>query len=109
VPLTVDIIGRGLGDEQAQRRVARNQPRLRKLNDALRGAASDRIAFRCECGQLGCNRLIQLTPAEFAAVRAHPRRFAIAPGHEIVEIEAPVEHHDRYVVVEAYAPEAQLG
>src|SRR4051812_29456663 len=94
-------------DDRTKRRVATNQALLRRLNEAMRsGDAGETLAFRCECGQLGCSHLIGLTLAEYQAVRAHPRRFAIAPPHEIAEIEHTVERHDDYAVVEAYDPVA---
>jgi hypothetical protein len=87
--------------------VATNQALLRRINEAMQfDRADELLGFRCECGQLGCNQLIALTRAEYAAVRAHPHRFAIAPGHEVVEIETAVERHDRYAVVEAHDPTA---
>lgn len=91
-------------DEVSQRRVALNQATLRRLNEAMRGAGGDElVSFRCECGRFGCNQLIRLNPSEYAAVRAHPRRFAVVPGHEVVEIEGAVERHGGYAVVEAHA------
>src|SRR3954447_23167158 len=101
-------IGRPLTDPQVQRRVALNQATLRTLNEAMSGGAGGDalISFRCECGQLGCNQLISLRRGEYEAVRAHPRRFAIVPGHEVGGIEAPIERHERYTVVETRAPAA---
>ena len=63
----------------------------------------------CECGPLRCNRLIQLTRAEYEAIRKNPRRFAIIDGHEIPEAEEIIERHDRYLVVEKSGdPEAEI-
>jgi hypothetical protein len=94
-----------ISDDRTKRRVAINQVLLRRVNEAMRtDAVVEAIAFRCECGQLGCNQLIFLTRAEYQAVRAHPRRFAIVPAHEVVEIETIVEHHGPYAVVEAHDP-----
>ena len=106
MPFAFDI-SRPVSDEQAKRRTATNQAILRRVNEAMRSRGVDEVGgFRCECGQLGCNQLIGLTRAEYNAVRAHPRRFAIVPAHEIVEIETIVERHDRYAVVEAHDPAA---
>lgn len=106
MPFAFDLL-RPVSDEQTKRRVATNQVLLRRVNEAIRSCRVDEVvAFRCECGQLGCNQLIGLTRAEYSAVRAHPRRFAIVPAHEIVEIEAIVERHDDYAVVEAHDPAA---
>lgn len=94
-------------DEEALRRVALRQAALRKVNEAMRGAPGEPlVAVRCECGQLGCNQLIQLAPAEYEAVRGHARRFAIVAGHAVVEIEDTIERHDRYAVAETRAPVA---
>jgi hypothetical protein len=106
MPFPFDI-ARPVSDEQTRRRVATNQALLRRVNEAMRfHRVDDVVAFRCECGQLGCNRLIGLTRAEYTAVRAHRRRFAVVAGHEVVEIERTVEHHDRYAVVETDDPAA---
>jgi hypothetical protein len=99
-------IGRDASDEHAQRRIALTQATLRTLNEAMRAPAGSRVVFRCECGRIGCNELIGLSADEYETVRAHPRRFAIVPGHEVEAIDEPVEHHDTYVVVEARAPAA---
>jgi hypothetical protein len=106
MPFAFDI-SRSVSDDQAKRRVAINQTLLRGVNGAMQfERAGEPIPFRCECGQLGCNQLIGLTRAEYNAVRAHPRRFAIAAGHEVSEIETVVERHDRWAVVEAHDPVA---
>jgi hypothetical protein len=106
MPFAFDI-SRSVSDDQTKRRVATNQALLRRVNEGVRSHGADGpIPFRCECGRLGCNTLIGLTRAEYNAVRAHRRRFAIMAGHEVVEIESVVEQHDRYAVVEAHDPVA---
>ena len=107
MPFPIDI-GRPISDEQAKRRVAINQAILRRVNDGIQTRPVDnRVALRCECGQLGCKELIALTRAEYRAVRAHPRRFAIVPAHAVDEIESVVERHQRYAVVEVSDPVAR--
>ena len=104
MPFTFDY-SPPVSDEQTRRRVAVNQTLLRRVNEGMRHDETDALVpFRCECGQLGCNELICLSPAEYDAVRAHPRRFAIVPSHEVVELETAVERHDRYAVVEVRDP-----
>ena len=87
---------------QDKQRVAMNEATFRKVNEAmeLEAAPSGLLSFVCECGRLGCSKLIQLTRGEYEGIRENPRRFAILDGHEILETEAIVERHDRYVVVE---------
>ena len=84
-------------------RVARNQAMLRELNERIDAESEDApILFRCECGELGCNRLIPLRRDEYEAVRVEPRRFIIAAGHLVAELEREVEHHAEYAVVETH-------
>src|SRR4051812_42668259 len=91
-------------DAATIRRVARNQATLRVLNEGMDNERDhDVMAFRCECGELGCNRLVPLRRAEYEAIRAHPRRFVIAPGHVIEELEHLVERDREHAVVETHA------
>lgn len=87
----------------AMSRVARGQAILRELNERIGAEPEDApVFFRCECGELGCNRLIRLRRDEYEAVRVEPRRFIIAPGHLVAELEREVEHHAEYAVVETH-------
>jgi 5-bromo-4-chloroindolyl phosphate hydrolysis protein len=71
--------------------------------------AAGLLTFVCECGRLGCNKLIQLTRDEYEAVRANARQFAVVDGHEIPEVESVVARTERYIVVEKLdAPEAEI-
>jgi hypothetical protein len=92
-------------DEDLQRRIASNETMFRDVNEAVRsgrwpGEEGAPIAYRCECARLGCSRLIELRTPDYERIRAHPRRFLIAPGHEVAGAEVVVEKHDNYVVVE---------
>ena len=40
------------------------------------------MPFVCECSQLGCNDVVELTLREYDEVRAHSRRFFVLRGHE---------------------------
>jgi hypothetical protein len=73
---------------------------FRKVNEGIEAGSDTRLAFACECGRLGCNQLIELSRADYEAVRAHPRRFCLLASHELLEVERVVERHDDYVVVE---------
>jgi predicted ThiF/HesA family dinucleotide-utilizing enzyme len=88
-----------------------NEATFRKVNEGMEaGQEPDGLlTFLCECGRLGFNKLISLTRAEYEAVRANPRRFALVDGHEIVEVEDVVERAERYTVVEKRGqPEADV-
>src|SRR4051794_32835467 len=93
----------GAMDATTMRRVARNQATLRELNEGMDAERGDGVvAFRCECGELGCNRLVPLRRPEYEAVRSDPRRFVIAPGHVVGALEYEVERHAEHAVVETH-------
>ena len=98
-------------DRQDKQRVAMNEATFRKVNEGMEVGQDPGglLTFVCECGRLGCSKLILLTRQEYEAIRENPRRFAIIDGHEILEAEAIVERHERYLVVEkAGGPEAEI-
>ncbi len=90
---------------ELQQRIAANESAFRDVNDAIArgqwpGEQDDPASFRCECARFGCNELIELTPREYAHVRAHPRWFVVRPGHELPDVEKIVERRDAYLVIE---------
>lgn len=86
-----------------QVRIARNESRRRDVNEAIesgRQARSGLVGFVCECGQLGCTAIIEVTLAAYEEVREHPRRFLVADGHEQLEAEDVIERRGEHLVVE---------
>ena len=83
-------------------RLAANEARFRQINETAQPQRESQGAGRyvCECADRSCSRWVQLEAAEYAAVREHPRRFLILPGHENPEIESIVERHTGYFVIE---------
>ena len=88
--------------DEARRRVS-----IRSANEQLErscvGLGSidhGRFFFICECGDRACGGLLQLSVAEYEAVREHAARFAISPNHENPEVERVVEQNGRFAVVE---------
>jgi hypothetical protein len=59
-----------------------------------------RGSFVCECSDETCVDPVELTPAEYGDIRAHPTRFVVVPGHEDEEIERVVEQNGRFVIVQ---------
>jgi hypothetical protein len=94
--------------DEREQRLARNEALYREVNERISeqarsqvaAAASDRYEFICECSNIDCNLLLGFTLAEYEAVRAHPRRFVVAPGHHLPEIEQVVVESAEYWVVE---------
>ena len=92
-------------DRDREQLVAANEGLARRINEAIEGGQwpgehGQRTAYRCECARLDCKRTVELTPAEYEQVRAHPQRFLVLPGHERPEVETVIEATPAYVVVE---------
>lgn len=92
-------------EESFQERVGRNQATYREVNEAIEldqepADESSVVRFVCECARTDCRSIVELTPAEYEAIRANPRRFVIVDGHELPEVERVVERHERYAVAE---------
>ncbi len=91
-------------DRDRERLMADNEALARRVNEAIErgqwpGEEDKRAAYRCECAWSDCNRLVELTPAEYERVRARPRRFVVCPGHEHPEVESVIQATPAYVVV----------
>ncbi len=92
-------------EQGAEARSAANESIFREINEAIErgqwpGEEDGAVGFRCECAQLGCSQLVELTIAEYEAVRAHPRRFLVSPGHVRVGLEVVIDTRPEYMVVE---------
>jgi hypothetical protein len=61
---------------------------------------SESELYFCECADPDCRVKVALTKPDYEGVRAHPRHFFVAPGHEIPDVEEIVERHEEWVVVE---------
>jgi hypothetical protein len=84
---------------------ARNEEVFRTINERIEQGARQhdvhqRLPFHCECAVEGCVETIELPPAEYDRVASHIARFVVVPGHETQNVEAVVERHPSYVVVE---------
>jgi hypothetical protein len=95
-------------------RIAVNESVFREINEGIErgqwpGEEGLQVGFRCECARLGCNQVIELTVGEYERVRAHPRRFMVAVGHEMPEAEAVIETKTDYVVVEKLGQAGRLA
>lgn len=97
-----------MAPDPRETRAARNENLFRQLNDRLQalsavdGASGPLDRFVCECAQTTCSLVVELTSAEYRSVRALSRRFLVFPevSHTSPDIEAVVERHERYWVVE---------
>lgn len=98
----------------AEDRIAQNERLFREVNERIEAGQwpTERgrpAAFRCECGSLGCNRLVELTIGEYERVRASATHFLLVAGHEVPAIERVVKREPDYVVVEKVGDAADVA
>lgn len=89
------------GAEFADERVARNETVARRVNESIEDGRVNRdglVGFICECGQLGCNAVVELSLREYESVRSQPRQFFIVAGHD-AGFDHELSRTSRYAVV----------
>jgi hypothetical protein len=103
------------GDVQVER-AARNESLFREHNESVEmdNAIYQRSAFAewiCECADEACAVPVQLTVAEYEAVRADATHFLVAPGeaHITTDIERVVKREERYWIVEKRGRAAEVS
>ena len=86
-------------------RVAKNEILFRQVNERILAIENDRwrvdpVDFMCECGNMGCTRVVQISVDDYERLRSDASHFGVIPGHELPEVEHVVERHETYLVVE---------
>jgi len=87
-------------------RLARNEAFFRDVNERINEVADEHgvdghaYEFICECSDPACADRVTLTRAEYEVIRAAPRRFVLATGHDIAAIEIVVDAGEGHTVVE---------
>jgi len=98
-----------------EERLARNETLFRSVNENIEDAATSgqpdqhTFEFFCECSNVDCTLLLKMSVSEYEEVRADPRQFVVAPGHELPEIENVVTRTDAYQVVVKEGRAAELA
>jgi hypothetical protein len=89
-----------------EERAARNEALFREVNEQMRKLSrshpliqEDELVIICECSDDSCTERLSLPLARYEAVRANPRDFIVAPGHDN-DFEHVVESSDAYSIVE---------
>jgi sugar/nucleoside kinase (ribokinase family) len=97
-------------------RAAQNDATFRQANEEIRARADEwgldgALPAICECADISCTALVRITPDAYAAVRAHPARFVIVPGHEANDQgwTKVVADFGQYVVVEKVGEAAEVA
>lgn len=95
-----------MSDHARERRLAVNEARFREINERLADdvdrmvGPEETVEFVCECALLSCRDVVELTLERYRAMRASPIRFAVVPGHELLEIERVLEDLGEVYVIE---------
>jgi hypothetical protein len=81
---------------------------FRDLNDRIVRAAVQLdfegfVPLICECPNDRCFRLVRTTLDEYRAIRAHPDRLVLYPGHEELDSDELVAQTDRFTLVDRRA------
>ena len=98
-------------------RAARNQSLFREINERIEdlSAGFDLRApveeWICECANDACTERIQMSAAEYEAVRNDGARFFVAPSAEHVwpDVEEVTARNERYWIVEKIGPAGRLA
>lgn len=93
-----------IGPDNAEQ-AARHQAVFREVNEQIAkltgpADATGLSLFICECSDTNCAESLEVTPAEYEAVRSKGTRFLLVPGHEREGIERVVDGNGRFLVVE---------
>ena len=51
------------------------------------GSSNRQLPFVCECGDIGCEKCVPMTPEEYALLAYREPGLALAPGHELLSAE----------------------
>jgi hypothetical protein len=97
--------GKGAHLSPRKNRITHNEELFRQINAHI-AELENRLVLEgeplplvCECANTECVTVIEVEPAVFTAVREHPLRFLVAPGHE-GEDETVVVRNSGYLIVE---------
>jgi hypothetical protein len=108
------VRGSGVVDDALKHKIAANESAFREVNEAIRsgrwpGEPAARVPFRCECGTLGCNLMVEMSVAEYEEIRGDGRRFLVLPDHVVPETEEVLEDRGAYLVVEKRGEAGRLA
>jgi hypothetical protein len=92
----------GTHADHGRAKAARNQALMREVNERIAEISQEasEMQLLCECADLSCDDLLEISMLEYESVRSSPVRFPIALGHDLPDVERVVEQNERYAVVE---------
>jgi hypothetical protein len=100
-----------MGGER-ERRLGENETLFRAANERMASwEERDRLEavelYFCECADPTCTHKVRLRGSDYERVRGDPTHFFVVPGHEVADVEAVLESHPDWVVVEKAEAEAR--
>jgi len=98
--------------ERSVAQAAKNESTFRSVNERIEKKADEleldeRTPFICECEDERCTDVLLLRRAEYEEVRAHSRRFVVAPGHQEDDDQLIQDEAD-FTVIEKHGEEGEL-
>jgi hypothetical protein len=97
-------------------RLGLNEAVFREVNERIRGLANlfkwrepEALDLVCECRNATCVQRIEMTRAEYEALRALDTQFAVYPGHADPEIERVISSHKGYEIVAKQGDAAEVA
>jgi hypothetical protein len=97
--------------KERARRVEKNEESFRAHNERREQfekpalSSGESAPFVCECADVGCWGVMELTVYEFEDAHERDDHFSVLPGHVMPEFETVVEQHDHYWVVMKFTPD----
>jgi hypothetical protein len=98
---------------RSAQRAAENEATFREVNETLQEKASElglsggRTPYLCECDEERCTQVVLLIAEEYEQVRAGPRTFVVAVGHESPD-DRVVRQSPDFVVIEKTGEKADV-
>jgi hypothetical protein len=97
--------------DHGRAKAARNQSLLREVNERIAEVSEEvgEVQFLCECADLSCKAVLDMSLLEYESARSSPVRFPVLPGHDLPDVERVAEENERYAVVEKMGEAAEIS
>jgi hypothetical protein len=97
--------------DHGRAKAARNQALMREVNERIAEVSEEasEMQLLCECADLSCDVVLDISMLEYESIRSSSVRFPIALGHDLPDVEQVVEQNERYAVVEKVGKAAEVS
>lgn len=104
------------GMDVREKRLGLNEAVFREVNERIEGISKlfrwgkrEPLDLVCECSNATCVRRIEMSQADYQALRSDETHFALYPGHADAEIEEVIASHAGYEIVAKRGPAAKIA